>query len=259
MNSEIKTFQKLYDIIVKLRGPEGCPWDREQNPQTLRTYLMEETFECIEAIDENDHTHVKEELGDIFLLVTMLSYIYQEAGKFSLEDVLEGISEKLIRRHPHVFGKLEVKDSAEVLSNWDKIKIEQEGRKPKDSILDGISRAMPPLEHAYKLQKKVAKIGFDWNFIEELFLKIEEEINETEEAILQNQDSVEEELGDMLFSVVNLCRFLNVDPSLALQRTNNKFTKRFKYIEKKMQESNQEMKKENLAIMEKFWDEAKNL
>jgi len=255
----MKTFQKLYDIIVKLRSPEGCPWDREQNPQTLRTYLVEETFECIEAIDENDHTHVKEELGDIFLLVTMLSYIYQEAGKFSLEDVLEGISEKLIRRHPHVFGKLEVKDSAEVLSNWDKIKIEQEGRKPKDSILDGISRAMPPLEHAYKLQKKVAKIGFDWNFIEELFLKIEEEINETEEAILQNQDSVEEELGDMLFSVVNLCRFLNVDPSLALQRTNNKFTKRFKYIEKKMQESNQEMKKENLAIMEKFWDEAKNL
>ena len=252
-------FRSLWDIVVRLRGPGGCPWDREQTPLSLRGDLIEETYECIEAITEADPTHIKEELGDLFLLVTMLSYMHQQEGAFSITDVLKGISEKLIRRHPHVFSGLEVKDSAEVLDNWARIKIEQEGRKPKDSVIDEVKAGLPPLDRAFKLQKKAAKVGFDWPEVNGVFTKIEEELGEIREALNSGPENLEEELGDLLFSAVNLCRFLNIEPSAALSRTNAKFIRRFHHVEKRMKEAGVEMKQGNLELMDSYWEEAKNL
>jgi len=279
MNETNRAFESLYDVVVRLRGPDGCPWDREQNPASLRECLIEETYECIEAIDEENPPHIKEELGDLALLVTMLAYMHEEKGDFSVSDVFQAICEKLIRRHPHVFGEVQVKDSTEVLSNWAKIKVTQEGRKPKDSILDEVSAGLPPLDRAWKLQKKAAKAGFDWRNMEGVIEKINEELGEVKEAVggitksntidaggtlgaggINNADEkIEEELGDLLFSVVNLCRYLKVEPSVALHRTNGKFIKRFKYMEKKMKETGQELKRENLGLMDRYWNEAKDM
>jgi tetrapyrrole methylase family protein/MazG family protein len=250
-------FRKLCDIVARLRGPGGCPWDREQNPRSLREDLVEETYECIEAISEDDPLHIKEELGDIFLLAVMLSYMHEEENKFTIASVLEGISEKLIRRHPHVFAGVEVKDSAEVLDNWSKIKVEQEGRKPKESILDGVMQNLPPLDRAYKLQKKAAKASFDWPNLDGVFAKAEEELEEVRSTINSEPEKLEEELGDLLFSVVNLCRYLKIEPSSALLRANTKFVTRFHYVEKMMKETGAEMKRENLATMDKYWEDAK--
>jgi tetrapyrrole methylase family protein/MazG family protein len=263
-----EAFSGLYDVVVRLRAPDGCPWDREQNPSSLRGDLIEETYECVEAIDEKDAAHVREELGDLYLLVTMIAYMHQEEGAFSVAEALNGVTEKLIRRHPHVFGETRVKDSAEVLENWARIKVEQEGRKPKDSVLDQVSRGIPPLDRAFRLQKKAAKAGFDWPDLAGVTAKIREELEETEAARIAAAtdpqksgaaEAVEGELGDLLFSVVNLCRYLKIDPSIALQRTNVKFEKRFKYVEKKMKEGGGEMTGENLAAMDAYWEEAKKI
>ncbi|MDR0403760.1 MAG: nucleoside triphosphate pyrophosphohydrolase [Treponema sp.] len=285
-------FNRLCGIVARLRGPGGCPWDREQSPATLRGDLIEETYECVEAIDEKEPSHIKEELGDLFLLVTMISYMHEEAGAFTVTDVLNGVSEKLVRRHPHVFAAAgnaarnaedgerrppetgasgEPLSSAEVLQNWARIKAEQEGRGPKDSVLDEVSRALPPLDRAFKLQKKAAKKGFDWPDIAGVTGKLREELAETEEALAAvpagtdgagggaeaAAEKLEGELGDLLFSAVNLCRYLKVEPSVALQRTNEKFTRRFKHVEKRMKENREEMNRENLALMDSYWEEAK--
>jgi len=199
-----------------------------------------------------------EELGDIFLLATMIAYFHEEAGTFSVADVLATVCEKLIRRHPHVFGETQVSGTGEVLDNWAKIKVEKEGRRPKDSILDEVSSALPPLDLAFKLQKKAAKAGFDWPDIDGVIRKIREELTETMEAAKSGDgEEIEGELGDLLFSVVNLCRYLKVEPSLALRRTNGKFVKRFKHVEQKMKEAGLEMNRENLDAMDGFWNDAK--
>jgi tetrapyrrole methylase family protein/MazG family protein len=253
-----ESFKALYDTITRLRGPGGCNWDKEQTPSTLRGALIEETYECLEAIDENDTAHISEELGDLFLLATMISYMHEQEGKFSVADVLTKINDKLIRRHPHVFGDVKVKNVEEILGNWAAIKVEQEGRRPKNSILDEVSSGLPPMDRAYALQKKAAKAGFDWPDMKGVISKIREEIEEVEEAFrMAAAQDVEEELGDLIFSVINLCRFLKVEPSVALRRTNSKFVERFKHVEKKMKESGHEMKKENINIMDKFWNETK--
>jgi tetrapyrrole methylase family protein/MazG family protein len=264
--NESESFKALYDTVVKLRGPGGCPWDQEQTPSTLRGALVEETYECLEAIDENDPDHVAEELGDLFLLATMIGYMHEQEGKFTVSDSLKKITDKLIRRHPHVFADVKVRDSAHVLENWAAIKVNQEGRKPKDSVLDEVKGGFPPMERAFKLQKKAAKAGFDWPDAQGVMSKIKEELQEVTEAennIARNKQAdkteLEKELGDLLFSVINLCRFHKIDPSAALHRTNVKFTERFKYVESKMKETGNEMKKENLEIMDKFWNEAKNM
>jgi len=268
-----EAFQQMFELVVRLRGPGGCPWDLEQTPLTLRGDLIEETYECVEAIDEQNPLHVKEELGDLFLLVTMLAYMHEQEGHFTVAEVLQELSEKLIRRHPHVFGdnaENSALTSAEVLRNWAKIKVEQEGRKPKDSVLDEVSRGLPPLDKAWKLQKKAAKTGFDWPDTTGVIAKIKEELNEVEAAIANTgstakaasaatNTALESELGDLLFSVVNLCRFYKIEPSVALQRTNIKFTERFKYVEKQMKETWQEMNAENLEVMDKYWNEAKKI
>ena len=276
MINHTEAFQKFYDIVLRLRSPGGCPWDIEQTPISLRGDLIEETYECVEAIDEGKPDHIKEELGDLFLLVTMLAFMHEQEGHFSLTDVLEEVSEKLVRRHPHVFEKTNSPDdkgatlSAEkVLQNWAKIKVEQEGRKPKDSILDEVHRGFPPLDRAFKLQKKAAKVGFDWPDSAGVIAKIKEEMAEVESVLADeaavttssntsDSKALEGELGDLLFSVVNLCRFFGIEPSVALQGTNVKFTERFKYVEKRMKESGTEMNAANLATMDKFWNEAKN-
>jgi tetrapyrrole methylase family protein/MazG family protein len=265
-----ESFKALYDTVTALRGPGGCKWDQEQTPTTLRGDLIEETYECLEAIDENDPAHIAEELGDLYLLVTMIAYMHEQEGKFTVAGVLEKINEKLIRRHPHVFGDVKVNSVGEILDNWAKIKVNQEGRKPKDSILDEVSSGFPPMDRAYSLQKKAAKAGFDWPDAEGVTAKIKEELDEVQAAREASEKNarnepeaspdltnIEEELGDLLFSVINLCRFLKVEPSVALRRTNSKFVERFKYVEKKMKEAGHEMKKENLDIMDSFWNEAK--
>ncbi|MDR3019671.1 MAG: nucleoside triphosphate pyrophosphohydrolase [Treponema sp.] len=273
-------FKALYETIVTLRGPDGCSWDREQTPFTLRGALIEETYECLEAIDENDSVHICEELGDLFLVVTMLGYMHEQQSKFSVADTLVKVNEKLIRRHPHVFSDTKVKDVGEILDNWNRIKKGEEGRGAKDSILDEVSAGFPPMDRAYKLQKKAAKAGFDWQDTEGVIAKIIEELEEVREQVAVNREQLtketntdtqipssqsqvpvmlEEELGDLLFSVINLCRFLKVEPSVALRRTNGKFVQRFKYVEKKMKETGQDMKSENLEVMEAFWNDAKEV
>ena len=254
-----QTYKSLYDIIIRLRAPDGCPWDREQDPFSLRKCLVEESYECIEAINEQNPEHIKEELGDLFLVATFLAYIHEEKGVFSVADTLQAACDKLIRRHSHVFGEVKAKDSREAIDNWTKIKLEQEGRKPKDSILDEVSAGLPPLDRAWKLQKQAAKAGFDWPDIGGVAEKVKEELAELMEAVNEKAggEKIEEELGDLLFSVVNLCRFLKADSSVALHRTNSKFIKRFKLVEKMMKENGLEMKQENLAIMDRYWNEAK--
>ena len=260
-----EAFGELYRIIQTLRGPGGCPWDREQSPESLRGSLIEETYECIEAIDTKSTAHIREELGDLFLLVTMIAYMHEQEGFFSVAETLEEIGAKLVRRHPHVFGESDARTTAEVLDQWARIKVEQEGRTPKDSILDEVSRALPPLERAYKLQKKAAKAGFDWPQLEGVWEKIHEEEEEVRRAIVhyekistpEHQSHLEEELGDLLFAVVNLCRYVKVDPSVALQRANIKFSERFKAVEQGMKTLGLPMQQEHLATMDRLWNEAK--
>jgi tetrapyrrole methylase family protein/MazG family protein len=232
----------------------------EQTPRSLRGNLIEEVYECVEALDEDDPAHIREELGDLFLLACMVSYMHEQAASFSVSDVLEGICDKLVRRHPHVFGGAEAKNSAEVLKNWERIKVEQEGRGLKDSVLDEVSRALPPLDRAFKLQKKAAKTGFDWPDADGAFAKIEEELGEVREARAESGSrprDLEAELGDLLFSVVNLCRFFKIEPSTALQGANAKFTRRFKYVEKRMKEAGLDMESGNLEAMDQLWNMAK--
>jgi tetrapyrrole methylase family protein/MazG family protein len=251
-------FERYYETIKALFGPNGCPWDREQTPESLRTSLAEETYECIEAIDEGDAAHIQEELGDVFSAVMMISYIFESRGIFTINDVAGGITDKLVRRHPHVFGDVKVKDSDEVLRNWAKIKRDVEGRGEKVSAMDEVSMALPPLERAWKLQKKAAKKGFDWHSLDGVMQKLHEEIAEAEQEFDKAESiPLEEELGDVLFSVVNLCRHLHVDPAMALTRTNAKFVKRFRYVEGKCKADGVAMNKDAIDTMEKYWQEAK--
>lgn len=270
-------FCRLYELIRILRAPGGCPWDREQTPQTMRRDLVEEVFEAVDAISSNDAPHAKEELGDVFLNATMISYMFrQELEKggegWTLEESLNELVEKLIRRHPHVFeqseGKAvadkEVKTSGEVLAQWDKIKEKVEGREQK-SILDEVPHGFPPLLRAYKMQKKAAKKGFDWPSLEPTRAKILEELKEVDEAAEQarqngseqNRAHLEEEVGDLFFAAVNYARKLGVDPELAMNAANKKFYKRFTYVEDQCAKNGVEMVQENLDKMDEFWNQAK--
>ena len=263
-----KSFERLYKIVQKLRSPEGCPWDKEQTPLTMRAPLIEETFEAVDAISNEDTNHTKEELGDVFLNASMISSMYEENDDFGIVQVLNEVCDKIIRRHPHVWKDSEGSSSAiegseknaeKVLEQWEAIKQRVEGRKKKSS-LEEISYGLPPLLRAYKIQKKAAKKGFDWKDTDGPWSKIQEELVELKEASKSlSQEEIQQELGDVLFSVVNLARHLKVDPVLALASTNEKFKRRFSYVEEKMESSGIEMKQENLEIMDKFWDEGKGL
>jgi tetrapyrrole methylase family protein / MazG family protein len=266
-SSAAEAFGRLSSIVARLRAPDGCPWDKEQTPKSLRGSVVEEAYELVEAIDEGDAAHVAEEAGDLFLLATMIPYMHEESGDFSVADVLSGISDKLVRRHPHVFGDASAETSDAVLKQWNEIKEKVEGRRKKDSLLDEVSRALPPLERAYKLQKKAAKAGFDWAEAASVWAKAREELRESEEACeaiaagggasSAERDALEGELGDLLFSAVNLARFLKVDPTIALNAANEKFSRRFRHVEKRMAEAGIKLSAENMARMDSYWDEAK--
>jgi tetrapyrrole methylase family protein/MazG family protein len=251
-------FVSLYDIICHLRGPDGCPWDREQTPDSMRANLVEETYECVEAIDEKDPAHLREELGDLFLILILITRMNEETGSFTLEEVLREISAKLVRRHPHVFDGKKDASIPEILKNWDYIKEHIEGKKKKEGVHAEITNALPPLDKAHTIQKKAAKVGFDWPSAQPVFAKLEEETRELEEALQQNDQSrVEDEVGDMLFTLVNLARHLRVDPSLAIERTNRKFISRFRRMESYMKETNLSFSQTTLAELDALWEKAK--
>jgi len=262
-----EAFERLYQTIKTLRAPGGCPWDIEQTPVSLRETLIEEAYETVEAINEGESGHVCEEIGDVFLNAVMLSYMYEQTGEFTVADSLDGVSDKLVRRHPHVFGKTEGfagpesegrTDTAEkVLAQWDVIKRGVEGRKA-DSVLDEVSKGMPALERAHKLQKKAAKIGFDWNSLDQVWAKVDEELGELREAIVDgDRGKIEDEFGDVLFAIVNIARHLKVDPGVALTSTNAKFTRRFRYVENAMKSAGLPLDKAHFREMDLYWDAAK--
>ncbi len=249
-------FQNLVEIVEKLRSEEGCPWDKVQTHDTLKRYLLEETYELIEAIEKKDFKGMKEELGDLLLQIVFHSKIAKDEGKFDINDVIDTISTKMINRHPHVFGEASFETPEEVLFQWDDRK-KEEG-KLRDSILEGIPIALPALSRAYKIQSRVAKVGFDWDNVEGIFDKLTEEFNELKEAVESGiKDKIEEEVGDVLFSIVNIARFLKIDPETALRKTNQKFEERFKKLEKLASERGKSFKEMTLSEMDALWEEIK--
>ncbi len=246
----------LEDVVKTLRSPGGCPWDIVQTHKSLRRNLIEEVYEVIEAIDLEDKDLLCEELGDLLMQVVFHARMAEEANLFSMQDVIDGITAKLIRRHPHVFGDVSVKDADEVLSNWEIIK--QAEKTERTSVLDGVPKDLPALMSAYKLQHKASKVGFDWPDIDPVWDKLDEELHELEEAIADgNKAQIEEELGDVLFTLVNISRFLKVDAEVALSSTNNKFRKRFSYIEDKVKAKHQKWELLSLIDLDELWAEAK--
>lgn len=255
-----RSFDRLHEIVEILRSPEGCPWDREQTHTSIRKNLIEETYEVLETIDDDDPDAMCEELGDLLLQILLHAQMEAEAGAFDVYDVLEELHAKLIRRHPHVFGERAAQDAEEALKHWNAMKLEEKRAKGIDtgrqSALAGVPRDLPGLMKAYKLQKKAAQVGFDWKEAEDVYAKIEEELVELRQASAEEQT---DELGDLLFAVVNLSRFLKVDPEEALASTNRKFVQRFSYIEQQLSAQGKNLEQSNLEEMEVLWQEAKKL
>ena len=255
--ADLPGIDQLRDIIAKLRSPGGCPWDREQTHASLRAGLIEEAYEVVEAINTGDHVNLCEELGDLLLQPIFHAQIAAEEGRFTFDDVARVIVEKLIRRHPHVFGEDRCADSAEVLRKWDDIKRAEKGDRVV-SALDGISGGLPALMRAEKVQKKAARVGFDWSEVPPVLAKIREEIAEVEAELAEgNNARIEEEIGDLLFSVVNLARKLKVDGETALQRATDKFSARFRGVEALARERQLALDKLTLAELDELWDEVK--
>lgn len=256
-----KTFAKFREIIAELRGPNGCPWDQEQTHESLKKYLIEETYEVIEAINSGDLDHLTEELGDVLLQIMLHAQIGEDDGYFSIDDVIEGISAKMIRRHPHVFGAAHVENAEEVVQTWEEIKRQEKGALPSpSSLLDGVSKALPNLLRAYELQKKAAKVGFDWQEITPAVEKVKEELDEFTcelDGTTAGLERAKKEFGDLLFAFVNVARFLKINPEEALFETNEKFTRRFRYIEDRVKESGRPITDYSLEELDQYWDEAK--
>jgi tetrapyrrole methylase family protein/MazG family protein len=249
--------EPLVKVMARLRSPDGCPWDNEQTHATLRRYIIEEVYEVLEAIDEQDPAHLCEELGDLLLQIVFHARMAEEAGDFSMQDVVDTVTEKLIRRHPHVFGDISVQDAAEVIVNWDAIKRREKKEKAK-SALDGVPHGLPALLRANKIQLKAAKVGFDWDDIAPVWDKVAEELTELREAVQSGVPAkIEDELGDVVFAMVNLGRFLGVEAEVALNGTNNKFIRRFQQVEAAIRAQGQKWQELDLAQMEQLWQAAK--
>lgn len=260
-----KTFDELVSVMARLRAPGGCPWDREQTYASLAQYLLEECYETFDAIQEADQTgdtaNLTEELGDVLLQVVFHSAIAAEKGDFTIDEVVQSVTEKLILRHPHVFGEKELETAQDVLNNWDELKKAQQKasgkiEKPKDSILDDVPVHFPALLEGQKLTKKAAKVKFDWENTEQIFDKLTEETVELKDAI-ETGENIEEEIGDLLFVILNLARKLEVDAETALKKTNRKFRQRFKFIEDELKKDNKTLEESNLAEMDLLWNKAK--
>lgn len=252
-------FENFHQIIEILRGPEGCPWDRKQSLSSLRKFLIEECYEAVSAINQGDMENLKEELGDVLLIVLMMSVIADEERGFSIDDVIRDVTAKIVRRHPHVFGNESIQESEQVVSRWEEIKRQEKPREETEESPSAafIPNSVPELERAYRIQKAAAKVDFDWQDAEPVIDKVQEEIEELKAARIQG-DGLEEEVGDLLFSVVNLSRKLGIHPALALHGTNEKFIKRFSFIEERMKRDDLELQREHLDKMEKYWEESKS-
>lgn len=258
-------FNEFVEIVKRLR--KECPWDREQTNDSIKAATIEEAYEVVEAIDNKNFNELKKELGDLLLHVVFHSEIARENNHFTLEEVIDSIQEKLIRRHPHVFGEIKVADSNEVKKNWEKIKL-KEGR---ESVLEGVPYNLPALQRAHRLQEKAAKVGFDWEKKEDVWKKVIEEIEEMHQAEVSKSKSsengkeaelslkLEKEVGDVFFALVNYARFLGINPENALRLTNEKFIKRFDYVQMKVKESGKSISQSNLEEMDKYWNESKKL
>lgn len=249
-----KSLERLRKIMDELR--EQCPWDRKQTIQTLRQQTIEETYELADAITDEDWKGIKEELGDLLLHIVFYSKIGAEKELFTLDDVIEGVCNKLVGRHPHIYSSVQVKDEEEVKQNWEKLKL-KEG---KTSILSGVPQSLPAVVKALRLQEKTKQVGFEWDTIDQVKDKVDEEVEELYEAVdTGNADKIEEEFGDVLFALVNYARFAKVDPELALEKTNKKFIRRFQYIEKMAAEQNKVLHDMSLEEMDALWNKAKEL
>ncbi|HVP17782.1 MAG TPA: nucleoside triphosphate pyrophosphohydrolase [Spirochaetia bacterium] len=252
-------FASLLQTIQRLRGPDGCAWDRAQSPSTLRASLVEEAWETVSAIEAGDQDNLEEELGDLYLLATMISWMMEQEGAFSVSSVLRRIREKLVRRHPHVFGSTHAGTVKEIIVRWDEIKVEEKAAKGGNSALDHLPGALPPLSRSYALQKKAAKVGFDWPAAGPVWDKIAEEMRELADAHASGDPAgIEEEVGDLLFSVVNLSRLLKVDPSVALHATNRKFERRFREVERRLEASGVRPAEAGLSRMDALWNQIKS-
>lgn len=261
-------FERLVAVQARLRAANGCPWDREQTHQSLRTYLIEEAYEVLEALESGDDAKFAEELGDLLLQVVFHAQIAREEGRFNVSDVIREIHEKMVRRHPHVFGKKRARNAAEVLKNWEQIKAEERKAKPRApdvpvqhgaaSLLDGIPHTLPAVMEGFQLTRRASRIGFDWDSAEGVLDKLREESAELQHALQgESAAKIEEEMGDLLFAAVNLARFLHVDPEIALKRANAKFASRFREMERMARESGSELADTPRPAMEEFWERSK--
>ena len=251
---QLKAFDRLLTIMDELR--EQCPWDKKQTIQTLRHLTIEETYELGDAILDNDLQEVKKELGDVLLHIVFYAKIGSETNDFDIGDVLTSVCDKLIHRHPHIYGDVKVKDEEEVKRNWEKLKL-KEGNK---SVLEGVPKSLPALVKASRIQEKVAGVGFDWENSQQVWEKVEEELGEFQDEVkLGNQEDMEAEFGDVLFSLINYAKHLNINAENALERTNKKFIKRFQYLEQKSKDLNKNLEDMTLKEMDVYWEEAKKI
>jgi MazG family protein len=256
-------FQKLMEIMARLRAPDGCPWDREQTFDSIKPYLLEETYEVLDAVDARDWIGLREELGDLMLEAVFFAQMAAEAGHFRIEDSLDAVNEKLVRRHPHIFGTGTAKTPEEVKVRWDEIKAEEKRGAEKGGaekgLLDAVPRATPALVEAAQLTSRAAGVGFDWPSAEQVLEKLDEELGELAEARAAGapRERIEDEVGDLLFVIVNLARFLKVDPEQALRGTNRKFRERFGYVERKLKEQGRTVAGATLEEMDALWEQAK--
>ncbi len=253
--SETERFVEFLSVVRRLR--RECPWDREQTHESIRAMLLEEAYEAMESIEAEDWNELRKELGDIILHVVMHAVIAEESASFTLEALIDGETKKLIHRHPHVFGEAEAKSAEQVTTNWEKLKLKEQGR---TSILDGVPRTMPALQRAQRLQQKAASVGFDWKTTDDVWKKIEEELREFNDARAHGDvERMTDELGDVLFSIVNFSRFLKINPEDALRGTTERFIRRFQHIERHFASQNRPLDTVSLEEMDKVWEEAKRL
>ncbi|MBW3114716.1 nucleoside triphosphate pyrophosphohydrolase [Bacillus sp. MCCB 382] len=259
MESSFKQYATLREIISTLRGPNGCPWDKEQTHHSLKKYLIEETYELLEAIEEEDIDHMIEELGDVLLQIMLHAQIGEDEGMFTMEEVIEGLASKMVRRHPHVFGTVQVENTEQVKANWDEIK-KREKQDDREPMLKNVAKGMPALMKAFEYQKKAAKVGFDWADPKGAWEKVWEELKEFESEVENNsENSMKKEFGDVLFALINVARFYKIYPEEALAMTNTKFYRRFSYVEEQVEKSGKSFEDYSLEELDQFWNEAKKM
>lgn len=260
---EKRSFEELVALMARLRGPDGCPWDREQDARSLRSYLLEEAYEVLDAIEADDPQALQDELGDLLLQVIFHAQLAREHGRFSIDDVLTRLHDKLVRRHPHVFGTTKVENAEQVVTKWEALKAAErkahtEAPHGDNSVLSGVSRSLPASLEAYQLTRRAAQVGFDWERLEDVLAKLDEEVGELRAAVAaKSHDRLEDEVGDLLFVAVNVARTLGIDPEVALRRTNRKFVERFRRIEQELSKQGKRIEDATLEEMDTLWERSK--